>query len=172
MTTLFPAPVDCVAASRLDRARLDGPMELAQAAALDQHLADCASCRERHQALRRTSEALAGLPLLAAPDDALDRIWRATVAARRRPLVVKAATCAAATLALTAMLAWFADRRPAPTQTEVQQATQEIRFTFGIASTALERSGAAVSDALHSTVTSALADAPLLRARGDAPKRR
>ncbi len=166
------APVDCVAAGRLVHARLDGPMEVERAAALDQHLAHCVSCRERAEALRQASEALASLPLLPPPDDALDLIWRATIAARRRRFVARPAAWAAAMLALAATVAWFADRRAAPTQTEVQQATRQIRFTFGIASTALERGGAAVSDALRTTVASALADAPFLRALEDAPERR
>jgi len=73
-------------AGRLLSAYVDGELTAAEAREVQEHLLDCAACREAHDGLRGTRDLLAGLP----PADPPAQFW----AAIRQPVLRGAAAAA------------------------------------------------------------------------------
>ena len=81
------APMDCKRALALLDAYIDGELDLSASLELEAHLAECAACRARREALAGLSGRLrAGLIRHAAPDDLRARLTQLTSAPSAKPV--------------------------------------------------------------------------------------
>jgi predicted anti-sigma-YlaC factor YlaD len=184
---------------RCDEARLsiqnglDGPIDAAERASLDLHLAECAECRAYRDGLQGVQAALRALPELTLPDDALEAVWdrttRAEAPSRVRVWVYGwrgLAAAAVLTGVLIGLWAWvgndpivnggtLAETQVTPgelTEEEIELAAEQVRLVLGLTGSALRRAEhAAVDQVLGGEVAPALKRLPIQLSRSKEPRR-
>jgi anti-sigma factor RsiW len=90
---------------------LDGETTPDEAAAVESHLADCASCRVELDGIHRARSAVRGLPWLDLPSDVVGRV---VVPLRRRHRVIVTAAAAAALAGVLGVAGVLGADRPVP----------------------------------------------------------
>ena len=120
---------------------IDGDLEGAEAAAVEEHLADCTACQDEHRVAEQIRAELRALPELDVPARvlravdrhtrarALDKLATVLASAVRRPLPV-AAAAAAVVLAIVLIAPWEGRHETVYSDAEIYQATQETKLAL------------------------------------------
>jgi len=155
---------DCAGAREAIHASLDAElMDAGLQQRLENHLGDCASCREFAAEMRRIQGGLRSLPELKLPDEVLEQVWARTRRARRtRPWYYAAAAAAIVVTVLGGIWLQKNGADPQPTEAELRQAALEARLVLGLTSRALRTGGQkAVDRVLTGEVSEALQKVPI-----------
>jgi anti-sigma factor RsiW len=152
-----PVRKECAEAREAMQELMDGPVPAVRRATLDEHLADCAECREVRQGLETVRTALRALPEIPLPGDALDQVWARTVdagpddsrVAAWKPRLGAIAAVAASLLVVALAVKWSSRLPPEPatgpalavlSDEEIEQAREEAKRVLEITAVALARS--------------------------------
>jgi predicted anti-sigma-YlaC factor YlaD len=184
-------PIACAKARRAIQEGLDGPVEAAARAAVDEHVAGCEACREYRDGMVALSDALRAAPELRFPDDALEQVWDRTVRAEPAPRSGLArhwrglAAAAVVTFVLVGLWAWVGPVTPPTsgpsaeqlaelgmTHEEFDRALEEARLVLNLTGSAIKRTEqAAVGQVLGGEVGPALRRLPIPVTGSKEPRR-
>ena len=153
-----PIHKECAEAREVMQELMDGPVAAVRRAALDEHLARCADCREVRQGLDTVRTGLRALTEIPLPGDALDEVWARTIDARPHesrvaawtPRLAAIAAVAASLLLVVLAVQWSSQLPPQPTvrvaktvepeAVRIEQARQDAKRVLEITAVALARS--------------------------------
>ncbi|MBI2312508.1 MAG: DsrE family protein [Betaproteobacteria bacterium] len=126
----------CVETNRLLHGYLDGELDLASALALEDHLRECAACRERFTGQQALRSAVTGKARYHAAPAGLRQALRTRLAAEGRTRIPAwlqpwPATAMAAAALLIAVTAWVTVHQP-PAPTQVAQAPAERKLVYHV----------------------------------------
>ena len=150
--------------------RLDGPVAVERAQAIDAHLGTCRACRDYDAELRAVVAALRDLPATPFPDAALEEVWRRTSRAPRRSPAIRldwrvAVAAAIVTAALLPSL--FRPIRTGPSPVEIARARGEARLVLGLAGQAIRSTERARDHVLNEEISRAFRQVPIRRPARD-----